>query len=70
MQLDRRGIVKWYDKVKGYGFIVEANNPNDIFVHVSGLANAKTLDQGDVVVFNTDEGRRGEKAIDVIIINS
>lgn len=61
------GIVKFYDKVKGYGFIIEAKNQQDIFVHVTNL-NCRPLEKGDSVRFNTKEGRRGESAIDVEII--
>jgi CspA family cold shock protein len=67
-ELNRRGIVKFYDKVKGFGFIMEARNPEDIFVHATNL-ECKSLDKGDEVAFNTKPGRKGEKAVNVIILN-
>jgi len=54
------GTVKWFDDIKGYGFI-EYNEQEDIFVHYSAieLDGYKTLSEGDLVKYDllrTDKG--------------
>ena len=60
------GIVKWFDATKGFGFI-EKEDGEDIFVHRSSInmSGLKTLDQGDSVTFDVEEGRRGPAAQNV-----
>jgi CspA family cold shock protein len=60
-----KGKVKWYNEVKGYGFI-EVENSEDIFVHRSGLKDSfNGLQPDEEVVFDTKEGDRGLMAINV-----
>ncbi len=57
-----RGKVKWFDPVKGYGFI-EQEGSNDLFVHrneVQGIIN-----EGDLVEFEVGEGQKGPCAENV-----
>jgi CspA family cold shock protein len=59
------GKVKWYNEVKGYGFI-EMENGKDVFVHRTGLVNAYDgLEPEQEVMFETEEGDKGLKAVDV-----
>tara|TARA_A100001037_G_C14997369_1_gene565367 strand:- start:188 stop:388 length:201 start_codon:yes stop_codon:yes gene_type:complete len=60
------GKVKWFSNHKGYGFI-QKNDGNDIFVHFSAIESEgfKTLDQGQEVVFEIDEGPKGPQAANV-----
>ena len=63
----KRGIVKEYDKTKGFGFIT-SNENEDYFVHVSGLRDhlrQKGLIEGQKVYFDVDFGMKGDKAINV-----
>ena len=62
-----RGKVKWFNNVKGYGFI-ECNDLEDIFVHYSAIRcdGYKTLNEGDIVDFKLVETTKGLQAIDVM----
>ena len=63
------GKVKWYNEAKGYGFI-EMENGDDVFVHRTGLANAYDgLQPDQEVVFETEQGDKGLKAVDVKLKN-
>ncbi len=60
------GIVKWFNGSKGYGFIEQEEGP-DVFVHFSGI-NAdgfKSLNEGDRVTFDIEEGAKGPSAVNV-----
>lgn len=60
-----KGKVKWYNEVKGYGFI-ETENSEDIFVHRTGLSDSYNgLQPEEEVVFETKQGDRGVIAINV-----
>jgi len=65
----KKGIVKEYDSLKGFGFITGDDN-EDYFVHVSGLREhlkRKGLITGQKVSFDVDFGMKGDKAINVKI---
>ncbi|MBN1119141.1 MAG: cold-shock protein [Bacteroidales bacterium] len=63
-----KGKVKWYDAVKGFGFI-ETEAGKDIFVHRSGLANKfGGLNDGDTVEFEVSDGQRGPIASNVSVV--
>ncbi len=57
------GKVKFFNERKGFGFIVDDSNQQEIFVHVSGLIDK--IKQDDVVSFDVTEDKRGKKAINV-----
>ena len=64
-----KGKVKWYNEVKGFGFI-ESENGDDIFVHRTGLVNTNDGLQSDQEVeFETKQGEKGLVAVNVKSIN-
>jgi cold shock protein len=62
-----KGVVKWFDADKGYGFISSAEG-KDIFVHFSAIQSEgyKTLAEGDQVEFDVKDGDRGPQAASVV----
>ncbi len=62
-----KGVVKWFDADKGYGFISTEEN-KDIFVHFSAIQSEgyKTLAEGDQVEFEVKDGDRGPQAASVV----
>ncbi len=60
------GRVKWFNNKKGFGFIQRENGP-DLFVHFTSINEEgfKSLNEGDEVSFDVEEGERGPKAVNV-----
>ena len=61
------GKVKWFSESKGYGFIEPEEGGGDIFVHYSSIMKDgyKTLNEGQVVSYNAEQGPKGLHAVDV-----
>ena len=64
-----KGTVKWFNAQKGFGFITDDANGDDVFVHFSGLAmeGFKSLEDGQNVTFDTIQGQRGLQAVNVTV---
>ena len=62
-----QGTVKWFNADKGYGFITREDG-NDVFVRFSAIQGEgfKTLDEGQHVTFDVEEGERGPQAVNVV----
>lgn len=59
-----KGVVKFYNREKKYGFIT-GEDEKDYFVHISGLNEGVRLSENDAVTFDVEEGDRGLKAVNV-----
>ena len=62
-----QGTVKCFNSEKGFGFI-EREGGNDVFVHFSAIQSEgfKTLEEGQAVQFDVEEGARGPQAANVV----
>ena len=62
------GPIKWFSNAKGFGFIVNDNSAQDIFVHYSSIVSDgyKTLKSGQVVNYEVKEGDKGLHAEKVV----
>ena len=60
------GTVKWFNSSKGYGFISREEG-DDVFVHYKAIAGDgyKSLDEGDKVEFEVEQGPKGLQASNV-----
>ncbi len=60
------GTVKWFNADKGFGFI-EREGADDVFVHFSAIQidGFKTLEEGQAVTFEVEQGNRGPQAVNV-----
>ena len=61
-----KGKVKWFNGEKGFGFI-EREGGEDVFVHFSAIQGEgyKTLEEGQQVSFDVEQGQRGLQASNV-----
>ncbi|MFT7120032.1 MAG: CspA family cold shock protein [Neolewinella sp.] len=61
------GTVKFFNDTKGYGFITPDDGGDDVFVHANGL-DCDTIQEGDKVSYDVEEGRKGLNAVNVILL--
>lgn len=55
------GVVKWFDRAKGFGFVTREDNGAEVFVHIGELERCGllTLTNNQKISFQTGKGRNG-----------
>ena len=66
------GAVSRWDDEKGFGFLSPSDGTKDVFCHYSGIAGEgyKSLEVGQCVSFDVEQGRRGPAAVNVVVIEN
>ncbi len=59
----KKGTVKFFNELKGFGFIKDSESDKEYFVHASGLVDQ--IKEGDEVSFELQEGKKGLNAVNV-----
>jgi len=66
------GKVKWFSRVKGYGFIIPDGDEasKDVFVHYSAIRGEgfRNLQEGESVEFTVEDSPKGPQASDVVVV--
>jgi len=62
-----KGKVKWFNPIKGFGFIEREDGEKDVFLHSSAVREAglDTVNEGDNVEFSIEEAQKGPSAINL-----
>ncbi len=62
----KEGKVKFFNETKGFGFIKDAQDGQEYFVHVTGLVDE--IKENDEVTYELKEGRKGLNAVNVKLV--
>lgn len=72
--MPQKGIVKFFNSEKGYGFIRPEDGGSDLFVHISAVSQSGlvSLEQGQVVGYELEPDKKGKgpKAVNLVLINN
>lgn len=65
-----KGTVKWFNDKKGFGFIVDSESSEDVFVHFSVIEQEgyRTLKDGELVEYEAEQDQKGSRAKKVVRI--
>lgn len=65
------GTVKWFNGDKGFGFITPEDGSADVFAHFSAINSSgfRSLNEGDQVSFETQQGPKGLQATNITVLN-
>jgi CspA family cold shock protein len=65
-----KGTVKWFNAVKGYGFIQPDDGSNDVFVHISAVEKAglSGLNEGQAITYEVVPGKNGKSSAENLVV--
>ncbi|MFQ5711306.1 MAG: cold-shock protein [Candidatus Geothermarchaeales archaeon] len=61
-----KGTVKFFDRVKGFGFIIREDGERDVYVNIADIKDGEPLADGERVEFDVEQGDRGPRARNVV----
>ena len=64
--MQKEGTVKFFNNLKGFGFISQDGTGTDVFVHTTGLVDQ--IRENDKVSFDVESGKKGLNAVNVKVI--
>ena len=64
--IELSGVIKWFDVSKGFGFIVDQETKESIFVHANGLVDQ--IKENSRVSFEVEMGQKGPNAVGVKLV--
>ncbi|MDO3643564.1 cold-shock protein [Mucilaginibacter sp. L3T2-6] len=64
--MQKEGTVKFFNNLKGFGFISQNGTDTDVFVHSTGLIDQ--IRENDNVSFDVESGKKGLNAVNVKVI--
>lgn len=64
--MKKEGTVKFFNATKGFGFIAQSDDRNDVFVHSTGLIDE--IRENDKVSFDVESSPKGLNAVNVQVI--
>jgi cold shock protein len=64
--MQKEGTVKFFNNLKGFGFISQNGTGTDVFVHSTGLIDQ--IRENDNVSFEIEDGKKGPSAVNVKVI--
>jgi cold shock protein len=64
------GVIKFFNRRKGFGFIKYDDSEKEIFVHATGMVDKKEIQENDKVEFDEKDGDKGLAAFNVRKTNS
>ena len=59
-----KGTVKWYNSMKGFGFIA-GEDGKEVFVHRTSVPADVILNEGDQVEYDVEDSERGQRAVNI-----
>jgi CspA family cold shock protein len=63
-----KGVVKWFNETKGFGFIQQESGP-DVFAHINSISmSPKILHEGQKVEFTITQGPKGPQAESIVAL--
>lgn len=63
----RKGKVKFFNDEKGYGFVLDLESQESIFVHINNVVDGRQLQEGDKVTFEIEMGPKGPNGVNVML---